>query len=676
MLKNIMKKSIFVFTFICLLFSYKTIVKAETYYLYENYIDSDGRVLYNNNTEMYSEKASFATLTYDEKEKIWILSADGFDKLVDSKSGLNLLMLNEIENSENCTSDYVSIENIGNEVGVKCLTDMTDEKYIEYQKNMYNYNNLFLRKRDFSDEYGSHTKFKFLYSKMTITTDDWLEDLTIKSNKIKIIDREENSVLASSVFTTNYSTYSESLHQPAVVFKYNQYLELSSEDLNDVKYIFTKKELPYNRDQYIGEVANALKSNTKSLKHPMLTKYSESSSYNRAYYTYIASRDYWKNKIKELNQKLEEVCVDPYSNSCTSAKSYTNSVRNSFKNWFKNIETWSLINSFNKENRAKITNDTNLSDIEYFLFYEFYAAEVLDKNVYLPMILSFSNIYDQNDSNLINSVLISNLVDNVCSEKVIPSLTFNKVGGIEYYNNKTKVEVLNECKNALSSNEYYKNNSRKIVEKCEKSDEIKNICIIDEVINKSDIEKDCKTKAEKVCTYKYQDGNFYCSNEHKKTRDQYINECKNDNMLYKIYNAIHEKYDDSNISENKDKIDDLLEKINNGEASAANKNMIIPKIDIKDAEVDCKDFTLLHWVWNAIVIAAPFLLVIFAIIDYFKVVIQSNDEGMKALKKNLPKRVISLILLILVPTILYIIFSFVGTDSKIIESAKCIIRGE
>ena len=222
MLKNIMKKSIFVFTFICLLFSYKTIVKAETYYLYENYIDSDGRVLYNNNTEMYSEKASFATLTYDEKEKIWILSADGFDKLVDSKSGLNLLMLNEIENSENCTSDYVSIENIGNEVGVKCLTDMTDEKYIEYQKNMYNYNNLFLRKRDFSDEYGSHTKFKFLYSKMTITTDDWLEDLTIKSNKIKIIDREENSVLASSVFTTNYSTYSESLHQPAVVFKYNQ----------------------------------------------------------------------------------------------------------------------------------------------------------------------------------------------------------------------------------------------------------------------------------------------------------------------------------------------------------------------------------------------------------------------------------------------------------------------
>ena len=685
---NTKKKFIFIFTILSLLFSYKTSVSADTYYLYESYIDDRGFVLYTPNSSTYKDLGSYVTLTDYATEDNWIISGDGLE-------GIEIVDNNKLK-KEACNTKYVSIEKIGDKLGVKCLSDteMNEEKYIDYLKKMYDYNTAYYKYRAISEGIQpSEVPFSFgieisnnHHSSNKSTATEIFETVgLIKSNTTTWNDftwpiisykiSDEYSLLASSIFTL-YSNERNEDDPSKMIFKFSNKFDFSSEDLNNVKYIFTREPRSFVFDKFTANLASKLKAASSANKNSMLEKYTGEQVESNAYYVYRAAKDIWAKKIKMLYSALNENCENTYSAACSTYKTYALDISRSFKKWFNNVELYSFADSFSKENRAKINTETELEDIEYFLFYDFAnlsTGKKLSKDVYIPLILNFISIYDK-DTNLNSRYLIDQLIDETCTNEVIPSLPFKKVAGIEYYNNKSKVDLTNECKSSLRNNSYYKSNEESIVYECEKSDELLNICVIDDVI-KNSIEPDCKTKAEKVCTYRYQEGTYYCEIEHKKTRDTYINECKDSSMLYKISEILHNKIDNGEIAQNKNNVYSLLDKIKNNQGLETN-NYKFSTIEILEAEVDCKDFEMLHWAWNAIVIIAPFLLIIFAGIDYFKVVMQSSDEGMKALKKNLPKRVIALILLILVPTILYFIFSFIDSDSSFVESARCIIKGE
>ena len=110
-------------------------------------------------------------------------------------------------------------------------------------------------------------------------------------------------------------------------------------------------------------------------------------------------------------------------------------------------------------------------------------------------------------------------------------------------------------------------------------------------------------------------------------------------------------------------------------AKSINYKNLSVNLDYGDVVINCEDFALFHFIWRFIIIAAPFLLIIFGIIDFFKVTVAADEKGMHEAKKKFPKRVIAFLLLLIVPTIIYVLFSFFDFDSNMLETMRCVIKG-
>ena len=97
-------------------------------------------------------------------------------------------------------------------------------------------------------------------------------------------------------------------------------------------------------------------------------------------------------------------------------------------------------------------------------------------------------------------------------------------------------------------------------------------------------------------------------------------------------------------------------------------------------EGKCEDFQYLRWVWVAINIAAPFLVIVLGSFDYFKNILSAgNEDQMNKNRKNFRRRLIALIILILTPFIIKTIVSnFTPSDSGAsnFKIMRCIINGE
>ena len=169
-----------------------------------------------------------------------------------------------------------------------------------------------------------------------------------------------------------------------------------------------------------------------------------------------------------------------------------------------------------------------------------------------------------------------------------------------------------------------------------------------------------------------------------KTKDYYIN-CVNTNIK-KEYQITDKEIEESiqgiteteveteeyTPEEAKTKFIELMSDIGNSTC-----NMVRIKKNV-DYEVNCEDYSIIHTIWLVIIIAAPFLLIIFASFDYFKIVIAGDEKEMQEAKKTAKKRFIALLILLLVPVIIRVLVSSFAANisSKSLKMMDCVIKGK
>lgn len=90
----------------------------------------------------------------------------------------------------------------------------------------------------------------------------------------------------------------------------------------------------------------------------------------------------------------------------------------------------------------------------------------------------------------------------------------------------------------------------------------------------------------------------------------------------------------------------------------------------------CSDVVIFTDIWQAMRIIAPFLLIIFGSLDYFKAVIASDMEAMKKAKSKFPKRLIAFLLLLIIPSIISIIMKATADEENNTTYFKCIVTGD
>lgn len=107
------------------------------------------------------------------------------------------------------------------------------------------------------------------------------------------------------------------------------------------------------------------------------------------------------------------------------------------------------------------------------------------------------------------------------------------------------------------------------------------------------------------------------------------------------------------------------------------KNKNNTKIVESNVKFKCSDVKYLTSAWLLIRIAAPFIIVLFGSLDFIKAVAAGDEKKMKESKTNFIKRLIAFLLLILLPFVVQLIFTFMGTyGSNNICLLKCITTND
>lgn len=122
--------------------------------------------------------------------------------------------------------------------------------------------------------------------------------------------------------------------------------------------------------------------------------------------------------------------------------------------------------------------------------------------------------------------------------------------------------------------------------------------------------------------------------------------------------------------------DEALAAENRYSFAALNVNDLHVNWNFAKYEPKCSDVVIFTDIWQAMRIIAPFLMIIFGSLDYFKAVIASDMEQMKKAKSKFPKRLIAFLLLIIVPSIISIIIKAGSNGAENTTYFKCIVTGD
>ena len=93
--------------------------------------------------------------------------------------------------------------------------------------------------------------------------------------------------------------------------------------------------------------------------------------------------------------------------------------------------------------------------------------------------------------------------------------------------------------------------------------------------------------------------------------------------------------------------------------TASSSDELVKKYNVCE-ENDIKNFVDTYW--KVLVIAAPGLLIMMISIDFFKAVMSSDEDLIKKASTNAIKRTAAMIILLMLPYILRMIFSWAGLD--------------
>ncbi|MBR2997935.1 MAG: hypothetical protein IKF37_02525 [Bacilli bacterium] len=115
---------------------------------------------------------------------------------------------------------------------------------------------------------------------------------------------------------------------------------------------------------------------------------------------------------------------------------------------------------------------------------------------------------------------------------------------------------------------------------------------------------------------------------------------------------------------------------NSDGGSTQNRN-IVNILTPTHEDFTCSDVSFITTAYLVIRIAAPFLIILFGSLDFFKAMIANDEKKMKEARGKFPKRLIAFILLILLPFVVQFIFSIAGTyGSENICLIKCIATND
>lgn len=89
--------------------------------------------------------------------------------------------------------------------------------------------------------------------------------------------------------------------------------------------------------------------------------------------------------------------------------------------------------------------------------------------------------------------------------------------------------------------------------------------------------------------------------------------------------------------------------------------------------ISCYDIRYVTYVWRAICILAPFLLIIFGSLDFIKAIMANDEKAQKQATKKLPKRIGAFIILLVLPILLRLIFRFGQYNSGNLGLLKCVV---
>ena len=89
--------------------------------------------------------------------------------------------------------------------------------------------------------------------------------------------------------------------------------------------------------------------------------------------------------------------------------------------------------------------------------------------------------------------------------------------------------------------------------------------------------------------------------------------------------------------------------------------------------ISCYNIRHATYVWRAICILAPFLLIIFGSLDFIKAIMAADEKAQKEARKKLPKRIIAFVLFLILPVILRIIFKVGAYNSGNLGLLKCVV---
>ncbi len=175
------------------------------------------------------------------------------------------------------------------------------------------------------------------------------------------------------------------------------------------------------------------------------------------------------------------------------------------------------------------------------------------------------------------------------------------------------------------------------------------------------------------------------SDENKSKFDQAVKELSNHkecltgtaNKEYctELYQKAKEKritYQSTNLQSDKE----AYEQLKNEYKTKCNNTNDENLIEV-DPDFTCADVKYLTMTWLLIRIAAPFIIILFGSLDFFKAMVASDEKQMKQARGKAIKRLIAFLLLIILPFVVQFIFSHVGTyGSQNTCLIKCIATND
>lgn len=390
--------------------------------------------------------------------------------------------------------------------------------------------------------------------------------------------------------------------------------------------------------------------------------------------SYEKNRNLWSNKIKSIYNNIKSTCggdddvfktinnkmslsdrnsivqqiytSDPTTSEsdfynehkrndeCYNAILKEEEARSAFKLWFKNVDLWSLYNSYTSINNSMF-DDYKYRDNEILLFLEFaLGGESMD------------SIFDTLKDSLLPSIEAEQSYDN----------RENECTRFYRYYCSNLAEINGSC------NQYKNSSNNTGYEQC-----------IQQKI------RDCLSQAESTFSSKCETSIDLChinNNDATKwdcVRNQMIPGCRERFLVGTPERDACEGSITNVVNENISYLNDVERhnnEIRNAEISISNFRINIDKLTDK---INCEDISWAHGIYVFIIILAPILVILLGSFDFAMAMISSDQEKMNKFKDKFKKRIISLLLLILVPILVNIIVGSFGLGDTLL---KCVVKGK